>query len=414
MKLVNQRTLDKVIGAPLCRFFSLFPWKYRRVPPGFRPRKILVIILSEMGTLVLAKPMFDLLREKYPEAAIHLLIFKKNRGVLEVLKLVPKTNVLTIDDRSFRSFAFSSLRVLSELRRIKIDTVIDCELFSRISSLLSLMSGARVRVGFQPHTQEGLYRGGFINRPILYNPYTHISLQLMAMAESPGLQGMPLVKKPLKKPSPDFDASLLDPEEKVRFYERIERDFPQLRTTNLVLVYAGGGLLPIRAWPLSHYHELVKGLVRRGYAVGIIGTGEDKPLAEELRLLCRDERCLDLTGYTRSIKELIFLLQRSVLLIANDGGPAHFASISSTPAIVLYGPETPALYAPLGKNAYSFHMPLACSPCLTAYNHRKSPCDGNNVCLKQIPPEDVLKKAYEMMGERGESQDGLQASRLEA
>jgi ADP-heptose:LPS heptosyltransferase len=189
----------------------------------------------------------------------------------------------------------------------------------------------------------------------------------------------------------------LDPEEKQLFITRMEMDFPVLRSAKLVLVYPGGGLLPIRSWPLNHYHELVKGLIQKGYAVGIIGMREDKFLAEELRRVCGSRKCLDLTGYTRSVRELVFLLQKSVLLIGNDGGPAHFASIASTPAIVFFGPETPVLYAPLGNTAHFYHTPLACSPCLTAYNHRRSPCDGNNVCLKLISPASVLKKACELI-----------------
>ena len=61
-----------------------------------------------------------------------------------------------------------------------------------------------------------------------------------------------------------------------------------------------------------------------------------------------------------------------------------------------YGLEIPLLYGPLNSNAFSFYKPLSCSPCITAYNHRNSPCDGDNICLKRISPEEVLVKAYEM------------------
>jgi len=43
---------------------------------------------------------------------------------------------------------------------------------------------------------------------------------------------------------------------------------------------------------------------------------------------------------------------------------------------------------------------VSCSPCLTAYNHRNSPCDGDNQCLQQIAPEQVLAKAREMLAAR--------------
>jgi ADP-heptose:LPS heptosyltransferase len=396
MRLVTQRALDRGVGAVLCRLLSLFPWRYKEVPPRFLSRQILVILLSEMGSLVLSKPMFDLLREEHPGAVVHLLLFERNRGVLEVVDLVPDKEVLSIDDRSLRRFVVSTLRALYRLRRMKVDTVIDGELFSRVSSLFSLLSGAKVRAGFERHTQEGLYRGGFINRPALYNPYIHFCLQLMAMAQSIRLRGRPLMKKSLRRPSIDFGSNLPAAEES-RFHDRLETDFPSIGSRDLVLVYPGGGLLPIRAWPLGHYCALVNSLLQQGYAVAVIGTAEDKILAEELLLSCRGGVCLDFTGYTRSVKELLFLLRRAVLLIGNDGGPAHFASLASTPTIVLFGPETPTLYGPLGTHVYAFHTPLACSPCLTAYNHRRSPCDGDNQCLKLISPESVFKKGLEMI-----------------
>ncbi len=400
MRLGTQRALDRVVGVALCRLLSLFRWRYREVPTGFLPRRIVVILLSEMGSLVLSKPLFDLLRKKYPGATICLLLFERNREALDCLDLVPGKDVLTIDDRSLRGFALSALRSLSRLRRMKIDTAIDGELFSRISSLLSWASGAKVRVGFDPHTQEGLYRGRFINRPVVYNPYTHFSLQLMAMVESIGCRGMPLVKKVMNEPPVAVADPIPDSKEKRHFYKRLERDFPNLGNADLVLVYPGGGLLPIRAWPLGHYHELVSGLTQRGYAVAIIGKKEDKRLAQDLSM---GGKCLDLTGYTATVKELVFLLQRAVLLIGNDGGPAHFASLVSTPTIVFFGPETPQLYGPLGRDVHCFHVPLSCSPCLTAYNHRKTPCDGHNLCLTLISPEEVLDKACELIGRRAKS-----------
>jgi hypothetical protein len=65
--------------------------------------------------------------------------------------------------------------------------------------------------------------------------------------------------------------------------------------------------------------------------------------------------------------------------------------------IVLYGPETPLLYGALDPKSFSFFSNLACSPCLTAYNHRNSPCDGDNQCLKVIRPEDVIERALAML-----------------
>ncbi len=87
----------------------------------------------------------------------------------------------------------------------------------------------------------------------------------------------------------------------------------------------------------------------------------------------------------------------SALLITNDGGPGHFAAMTPLPTIIFYGPETPLLYGPINDKALNLFLGLSCSPCVTAYNHRKSPCDGDNLCLKKIEPDQVLSKALEIL-----------------
>lgn len=397
MKIGTQRAMDRLIGTFLCGVLSLFPWRYRQVPFGFQPHNVLVIILSEMGSLALAGPLFARIREKYPEASLHLLLFQRNLGALSVLGFVPRDRAITIDDRSFPAFLVSGMRALRRLQRIGIDTVLDCELFSRIGSLFSLFSGARVRAGFHRHTQEGLFRGNFINRPVPYNPHRHISEQFLHLAESIEGEGCPLVKElPGSNPAP---TSLLKvaPEEIKAFSLGFQRDFPHLQGRSLILIYPGGGLLPIRAWPRTSYEEVARAFLERGYSVGVVGLAEEKDLAGRILSACRSEHCADLTGYTKTVKDLILLFHRAALLISNDGGPGHFASLTPIPTIVLYGPETPSLYGITGPKTHVFYNPIPCSPCLTAFNHRRSPCDGNNVCLRGISPQRVLEKASEFL-----------------
>jgi len=75
-------------------------------------------------------------------------------------------------------------------------------------------------------------------------------------------------------------------------------------------------------------------------------------------------------------------------MLSNDSGPPHFASVTDMPAFVFFGPETPKLYGPLGQ-ATPIYAGLACSPCVSASNHRKTPCE-DNVCLQVITPEQVF------------------------
>ncbi len=62
----TQRLIDRYLGTVICKIFSLF---YRFFPKETKPvskKKILIILLSEMGALVLAYPMFQRLKKKFP------------------------------------------------------------------------------------------------------------------------------------------------------------------------------------------------------------------------------------------------------------------------------------------------------------------------------------------------------------
>jgi len=77
-------------------------------------------------------------------------------------------------------------------------------------------------------------------------------------------------------------------------------------------------------------------------------------------------------------------------MVTNDSGPGHFSSVTALHTVVLFGPETPALYGSLGKSI-PITANLACSPCVSAANHRKTPCQ-DNVCMKSISVTEVIKQ----------------------
>jgi len=397
MKIETQRRIDHYVGTIICRIFSIY---YKFLKKESRPnetKRILIILISEMGALVLAYPMFQRLKDKFPEASLHIMLFEKNREVVELLGVIPPENIIALNDNTLPVFAKTVLAAVFKMRRLNIDTVIDCELFARNSSILSFLSGAATRVGFHPHTQEGLYRGNFMNRPVLYNPYHHISRQFLTLVDAIDSPTDPRAKRlitgeKLEIPQMEFGAVEIE-DAKKRLFEKA----PAIREKRIVLIYPGGGLLPIRAWPLDYYCRLAEELLKRGYAVCVIGLAGDKQVARTILSHTQDENCVDLTGYTKTIRELMRIFHLSSLLITNDGGPGHFAAMTPVPTIIFYGPETPLLYGPIDDKALNLFLGLSCSPCVTAYNHRNSPCDGDNLCLKMIGPEVVLAKAVEIL-----------------
>jgi lipopolysaccharide heptosyltransferase II len=397
MKIETQRFIDRYAGTIICRIFSVYYKIFKKDAPPHETRRILIILLSEMGALVLGYPMFQQLKQKFPNASLHILLFEKNREVVELLGIIPPDNIIAINDNSMPVFIKTALAALAKLRKLKLDTVIDCELFSRISSIFSFLSGAAVRVGFHAHTQEGLYRGNFMNRPVLYNPYQHISHQFLTLVEAIESATDPRAKHLITEEKLQIPAMKFEPDEIEDAQTRLLAKAPGINGRKIVLIYPGGGLLPIRAWPLSYYCTLARELIERGYAVCIIGLAEDKPVARTILSRIQSEYCVDLTGYTKTIRELMRIFQFASLLITNDGGPGHFAAMTRVPSIIFYGPETPLLYGPIDDKAQNLFLGISCSPCVTAYNHRNSPCDGDNLCLKEIKPKDVLSRALKIL-----------------
>src|SRR6266480_4908094 len=115
--------------------------------------------------------------------------------------------------------------------------------------------------------------------------------------------------------------------------------------------------------------------------------------------LTRDSAVLPTFDFTPSVNQPLArfrpspseLAEINAILVTNDSGPAHFASMTPIRVVTLFGPETPALFAARSPNATALWAGIACSPCVNAYNNRQSVC-RNNICMQAITVDDVFKK----------------------
>jgi ADP-heptose:LPS heptosyltransferase len=160
---------------------------------------------------------------------------------------------------------------------------------------------------------------------------------------------------------------------------------------NICININAGELCLNRRWPREYFAKLTRELLSTyNICVFLLGGKNDKEYVKGLiRELPDDPRVIDTSGKL-SIKELVGLYSDCDLLISNDSGPLHLASMAGLPTISFFGPETPALYGPLGRNHHALYLDLYCSPCLNIFNSKLSRCH-DNICLKGISPESVLK-----------------------
>src|ERR1035441_3612737 len=123
MNIQFQHAVDRFVGVPIRALLSLLARLGRRPRATPVPSRLLVILLSEMGSLVLAQPMFLRLKQQYPGVSIYALVFGRNREAPDLLDVVPRENILVLNDRSLRSFVSDAFRALLALRELKLDVV---------------------------------------------------------------------------------------------------------------------------------------------------------------------------------------------------------------------------------------------------------------------------------------------------
>src|SRR5262245_31531451 len=203
-----------------------------------------------MGAIILTRPMFDRLRERHPSATIHVLCSDRNRQALDLLDIVPAEQAIVVRSGSLATLAKDSLLAVRRMRSLRLDVVIDLELFARASAIYAGLSGARIRVGFHRFRQEGLYRGDFLNRSVLYNPYQHIAQQFVTLADAIGSTDTPKSKRLVDAAPLALPPLALRPAELENARDALYRLHPAIADRPLVFLCPGAGLLPIRAWPI--------------------------------------------------------------------------------------------------------------------------------------------------------------------
>ena len=355
---------------------------------------MLFIELSEMGSAVLSYSALQQAQKQFRNVEQFFLIFESNVESIELLDVIPPENILTIRHKNFFEFTVTALAALRRIRALKIDTIIDMELFSRFTAIFSYVTGASNRVGFHQYTGEGLFRGGFVTHRVLYNPHQHISLNFLNLifALKAPYNEVPLLKENLSDklvPLPSYEVTSKGKSDAFELLRR--KNYAITSQSPLIIVSAyPGELLPIRGWPIDRYGDLVNRLLDQNHELYIVLTGLAMAANcnEQIASRVKNDRCIDLAGQTDSLRDFVNLLSLARVLITNDSGPAHFASLIDVHSVVLFGPETPALYSPIGSATTVLYSDFSCSPCISAFNHRHTPCSDNK-CLQAISVEQV-------------------------
>ena len=399
------RWLDRWVGVPACLLLTAWRWLVelgRRVPDG-PPRAIVFIKLVEQGSTVLAYSALRRAIDWVGKKNVYFLVFQENRFILDALGLIEPANVLEIRSHRPLLAVADMMRALATLRANRVDAAVDLEFFARGSAALAFLSGCRARVGFHGSDGEGPYRGNLLTHRLRYNPYLHTAQTFRMMVEALNYPSGGLLPFPMTPPESDELPPLLVPSESelIDVSALVQAALPTGKCTSLILLNPNcSDILPLRRWPEQNYTELARLLTARypHAHVAVTGAPSEQAGAEAFVRQVDSPRCFSLAGRT-TLRQLLVLYNMAEVLVTNDSGPAHFATLTPIDVVTLFGPETPELFAARSPRNHVFWQGLACSPCVSALNQRMSSC-RDNVCMQQIAVDAVYKKVCEIYDSR--------------
>ncbi len=372
------RTVDRYVGVPLCWLTGL--WNSIRSSPPTPPNLVLVTKFFGLGSILLATPFLEQLRNRFPFAQITFLSFDSNKELLERLPL--NLNVRTISTNTIQGFLVDTLRVIRDLRRQGIDTTFDLEFFSKFSTLISVFSGARTRIGYDLPTK---WRRSNITHSIPLERSLHVTRVFLQQLRIFGVEAEPRVLQ-------------LAATENER---RAMREKLHLRdgNTEVITINMNAGSTSLeRRWMPERFIEVVKKLLEqnRSRHFFFIGNADERgyignALAAHPEFSDRATNCAG----QLTLGELLALFKRSSFVLTNDSGPMHLAAATGAKVVALFGPESPDFYGPIG-DVRVIYKGIECSPCLNIYNAKLFVCPYQARCMKEISVDEVVSAIHSL------------------
>ena len=329
-------------------------------------QRILIIRTDRIGDVVLSLPVITALRHRYPDACLAMLVHPL---LNEIMEDHPDLNMVLFDgpdEMGFRGF----FRLVRNIRNNYFDACILLHPTFRLAFMM-VLAGIPVRIG----TGYRFYSGLFNKRVWEHRKHglRHETEYNLSLAE----------KLDVNTLSVEFNLPVQS-----RARKTIETILNELGIDNhsTIIVIHPGSRRSALDWPLDRFFQLADLIVNEIDAkVVITGTEEEK--TKLTKYLQKNSRNIHSLVGRLTLKELIAMLRRADLVVANSTGPLHLAAAVGTRVIGFYPPFAAAnarRWGPYGQQHHVF-IPLVatCKKCIS------KKCKYWN-CMSLIQVEDVL------------------------
>ena len=325
---------------------------------------VLIIHTAFIGDIVLSTALISKLKEKYPNSDIYYLTTPLGK---EILKNNPKIKEVIIYDKRGKDKGFGAfISFVRKIRNLKIDVCLTPHRYLR-SSVLSLLSGAKIRVGYDIANLSFVF-----NKKIKYDKTKHEVEKLLSFVDDDNKR---------------FELEMY-PNEKDEI--KIDSLVKNLSENKKIILIAPGSKWFTKKWPEEYFRILIQNLAKRDDLLIIITGGKEEKEIE----LDLDSKVLDLRGEI-SLLELAELTKRASLVVSNDSAPIHITSaFPNTRIIGIFGPTVKEFgFFPWSKNSKVFEIDgLYCRPCAI---HGGNSCPEKHFrCMKEITPDLIENEIY--------------------
>ena len=333
------------------------------------PRRVLIVLLGAIGDVVRALPLLGRIRRAWPDAQIAWAVEPKSQAVLEGH---PWLDELIIYNRRA---PLSFLPFLVRVRAGHFDLTLDLQRHLK-SGIVSIASGARVRVGFDRSNGKE-FNHLFSTRQIAPQPPMRLKLmQYQAFADALGLAPAPVE------------------------FGLVASDIERARAAAMLEGASRPRLAVIlgSSWPSRIYFPDAIAAVIREMAIArdgcpalfpvLIGSGRDEvALADQVVANLAGAPVLNLpilnlAGRT-GLRDLVAIFAECAAAFGPDSGPMHIAAAAGCPVVSLWGATAPERSAPWGFADLALAGAIPCHPCYLRE------CPIGRECMRRIAPAEV-------------------------
>lgn len=284
--------------------------------------KILVIQKKRIGDVLVSTIILEALREKFPNAILHYLIYPNSLAVVLNNPFIDK--IISLDNDTKKSI-FKTIKFIFRLRKEKYDVVVDA--YGKPNSvILGWLSGAKKTITFEKKYSRILYSDVIIRKE---KPLTNGTLAIehrMQLLEPLGIKFNEF------KPKIFLTDVEIDSAKQFLIQKGINLNHP-------IVMISAIGSKESKTYPLNYMAKVLSEIATNEHVQILFNYIPNQiNLAENLFELCNKntKSKIFFDVYENDLRKFIAITSLCSALIGNEGGSTHIAKALSVPTFIIF------------------------------------------------------------------------------